>query len=100
MIAKHAVRYLKGIVNYGLKYEVNKKINLESYVDSYWEGSSIDKKSTLGCCFTMGSGMISWFSRKKSCVALSTAEGKYVIACSASCEAVWLRKLLSDLVDL
>ena len=44
--------------------------------------------------------MISWFSRKKSCVALSTAKAEYVTACSTSCEAVWLRKLLSDLFDL
>ena len=44
--------------------------------------------------------MISWFSRKQSCVALSAIEAEYVAACSASCEAVWLRKLLSDLFDL
>ena len=44
--------------------------------------------------------MISWFSRKQSYVALSTAEVEYGIACSASCEAVWLMKLLSDLFDL
>ena len=44
--------------------------------------------------------MISWFSRKQSCVALSTVEVEYVAACSASCEAVWMRKLLSHLFDL
>ena len=44
--------------------------------------------------------MISWFSRKQSCVALSTAEAEYVVACSSSCELVWLRKLLSNLFDL
>ena len=33
-------------------------------------------------------------------MALSTAEAEYVAACSASCEAVWLRKLLFDLFDL
>ena len=38
--------------------------------------------------------------RSQSCVALSTAEAKYVVACSASCEAVWLQKLLSDIFDL
>ena len=37
MVAKHAVRYLKSIVDYGLNYEANKKINLEGYVDSYWK---------------------------------------------------------------
>ena len=100
MVAKHAVRYLKGKVDHGLKYEVNQKINLEGYVDSDWAGSSIDRKSTSGCCFSMGSGVISWFSRKQSCVALSTTEAEYVAACSASCEVVWLWKLLSDIFDL
>ena len=33
-------------------------------------------------------------------MALSTAEAEYVTACSASYEALWLRKLLSDLFDL
>ena len=33
-------------------------------------------------------------------MALSTAEAKYVIACSTSFEVVWLRKLLSNLFDL
>ena len=97
---KPILRYLKGTVDYGLKYKTNQNINLEGYVDSYWVGSSIDRKSTLGCYFSMGSGVISWFSRKQSCVALSTAEAMYVAACSAIFEAVWLRKLLSNLFDL
>ena len=44
--------------------------------------------------------MISWLSKKQSIVALSTAEAKYIVACSASCEAIWLRKLMSGLFDL
>ena len=44
--------------------------------------------------------MISWFSRKQSCVALSTAEVEYVVACSTICEEVWMRKPLSNLFDL
>ena len=44
--------------------------------------------------------MISWFSRKQSCVVLSTAEAAYVTACSTSYEEVWLTKLLSNLFDL
>ena len=31
--AKHILRYLKGTVDYGLKYVVNQNINLEGYVD-------------------------------------------------------------------
>ena len=33
-------------------------------------------------------------------MALSTVEVDYVTACSTSCEAVWLRKILFDLFDL
>ena len=97
---KHVLRYLKGTMDYGLKYDVNQKINLHGYVDSDWEGSAIDRKSNLGCYFSMRSGVISWFSRKQSSVALSIAEAEYVADCSSSCEAIWLRKLLYDLFDL
>ena len=41
---KHIQRYLKGSVDYGLKYQANQKINLEGYVDSHWVGSAIDKE--------------------------------------------------------
>ena len=46
---KHILRYLRGTVDYGLKYEVSQKINLEGYVDSDWAGSAIDRKRTSGC---------------------------------------------------
>ena len=42
--AKHILRYLRGTIDYGLKYDVNQKINLEGYVDSDWVGSAIDRK--------------------------------------------------------
>ena len=98
--AKHILRYLRDTIDYGLKYEVNQKIKLEGYADSYWVGSAINRKSTPWCCFSMGSGVISWFSRKQSCAALSTAEAEYFVDCSASCEVAWLRKLLSNLFYL
>ena len=78
MVAKHAVRYLKGIVSYGLKYEANQNINLEGYVDSDWAGSAINRKSTLRCYFSMRSGVISFFGRMESYMELSTVEEKYV----------------------
>ena len=100
-VAKHAVRYLKGTVEYGLNYDTNKKINLEGYVDSDWAGSAIDRKISLGCSFSMGSGVISWFSRKQSCMELSTVEETYVATCSAIWEVVcFFWKLIFDLIDM
>ena len=34
VVAKHAVRYLKGTVEYGLMYEANQKTNLGGFLDS------------------------------------------------------------------
>ena len=98
--AKHILRYLRSTVDYGLKYEANQNINLKGYVDLDWAICAIDRKSTSGCYFSMGSGVFFGFRRKQSCMELSTAEIEYVTACLASCEVVWWRKLLSDLFDL
>ena len=87
--AKHVQRYLKGTVDYGLKYDANQNINLHSYVDSDWVGSATYRKSTSGCCFSLEYDMISWFNKKQSCVALSTTKEKYVATCLSRCEAMW-----------
>jgi hypothetical protein len=50
-------------------------------------------------CFSLGSTIISWASRKQKSVALSTAEVEYIAACDACMEVVWLRKLVSGLFD-
>ena len=42
---------------------------------------------------------ISQFSRKQKSIALSFVEAKYMATIQASCEALWLRKLLVDLID-
>ena len=47
-------------------------------MDLYCAGSAIDRKSTSRCCFHMRSGVISWFDRMESCMALSTAKEKDV----------------------
>jgi hypothetical protein len=59
----------------------------------------VDRKSTSDCCFTLGSAMVSWCSRKQSSVVLNTAEAEYIALSVAVREAVWLCKLLTDLFD-
>jgi hypothetical protein len=61
----------------------------------------VEKYGALkGCCFCLGSTMTSWQSRKQSNITLSTTEAEYIATCSASCEAIRLRKLLTCLLDL
>jgi hypothetical protein len=98
--AKQVMRYLNGTLDYGLFYTRDHDFRLCGYTDSDWPGSVSDRKSTSRCCFSLGSAMTSWQSRKQSSIALSTAEAEYIAACSASCEAIWLWKLLTGLFDL
>jgi hypothetical protein len=98
--AKHVMRYLKGTIDYGVSYDGDHNFTLSGYTDSDWAGSVADRKNTSGCCFSLGLAMVSWQSRKQSSISLSTVEAEYIVACSASCEAIWLRKLLIDLFDL
>jgi hypothetical protein len=74
-------------------------VELQGYTDSDWEGSAVDRKSTSGCCFSLGSTMITWFNRKQTFVALSSTEAEYMAVSMASCEAIWLHKLLTGLFD-
>jgi hypothetical protein len=95
VVAKHVMRYLKGTLDYGLCYIGDCDFILYGYTDSDWVGSALDRKNTSGYCFSLGSAMTSWQSRKQSNSALSTTEAKHIAACFTSCEAIWLRKLLT-----
>jgi len=86
-------------VHFGLRYVVDGELVLHGFSDSDWVGSANDRRSTSVCCFSLCSGMISWFSRKQTSVALSLEEAEYMAASSASCEAIWLCKLLAELTD-
>ena len=95
--AKHVLRYLAGTVDFGLDYRRSERIRLVGYTDSDWAGSVADRKSTSGCCFSLGSTAVSWFSQKQNSIALSSVEDEYMESNQASCEALWLRKLLVNL---
>jgi hypothetical protein len=77
---KHVLMYLCGTVDYGLAYQRGDGVHLVGYTDLDWAGCVSDRKSTSGCCFRLGSVVVSWFSRKQKSVALSSAEAEYMVA--------------------
>ena len=54
-------------------------------------------KNTSGYCFTFGSGVFSWRSKKQDVIAQSTVEAEYVAAVAAANQAIWLRIIMADL---
>jgi hypothetical protein len=65
VVAKHVMRYLKGILYCSLIYDGDHDFRLSGYTDSDWARSVFDKKINSRCCFSLGSTMISWQSRKQ-----------------------------------
>ena len=85
---KHVLRYLRGTSKYGLWYRQTDEVKLHGFMDADWEGSPTNRKSTSGGVFSIGSTIVSWYSRKQRSVALSLAEAEYMATSQAACEAI------------
>ena len=96
---KRIFRYLRGTSDLTLRYQRQEDGSLVGYSDADWAGDCDDRRSTTGNVFLMAGGAISWLSKKHAIVALSRSEAEYVALSFATQEAVWLRKLLSELGD-
>ncbi|XP_062538227.1 uncharacterized protein LOC134206518 [Armigeres subalbatus] len=75
--AKRVLRYLYTTSNNKLQLGTSNE-GLQMFVDANWAGDSHDRKSNSGVFIMFGGGIISWGSRKQSCVALSSTEAEFV----------------------
>jgi len=95
--ANRIVRYIKGTIDYGLKFCQVKNSILHGYSNSDWASYVDDMRSTLGYCFSFGSAIFSWSSKKQEVITQSTVEAEYIAATAAVNQAIWIRKLMADL---
>ena len=92
------LRYLKGTTEFGIFYKKGVVDDeLATYTDSDYAGDLEDRKRTSGYVFLLSSGAVSWSSRKKPVVSLSTTEAEFIVAASCACQAVWLKRVLGKL---
>jgi len=96
-VGKRIMRYITGTRDCGIMYESTKKKDLIGYTYNYFAGSLDDRKSTSDFLFHLGSGVISWASKKQPIMTLSSVEAEYVAATLATCQAVWLRRIFDGL---
>ena len=95
--AKRIVRYIRGNVNYGIKLTYYSDLKFNGFSGSDWAGSVDDMRSTIGFCFSIGSGIFSWCSRKQEIIAQSIAKNEFATATAAVNHALWFRKILANL---
>jgi hypothetical protein len=92
--AKRVLRYLSGTLRTGIKFGGG-NTELIGYSDADFGG---DKgRSRSGVVFLLNNGPITWMSRKQTVTSTSTCQAEYVAAFEATKQAVWLRRILTDL---
>ncbi|KAK0587736.1 hypothetical protein LWI29_027914 [Acer saccharum] len=94
---KRILRYVVGTIDHGIHYKKFQESILIGYSDSDWGGDADNHKSTSGYVFNVGSGAVSWSSKKQPVVALSTTEAEFIALCVAGCQTLWLRWMLKEL---
>ena len=95
---KRVFRYLHGTQDFELVYRGD-LTRLVGYTDADWAGDVSTRRSTSGYIFNLGSGAISWSSKRQPTVALSSCEAEYMGETQATKEAIWLRRLLGELLE-
>jgi hypothetical protein len=88
--------YLKRTIDLCLFYSDFPAV-MEGYSDASWMTSSSDNKSTSGWIFSLGGGVISWASKKQTCISHSTMKSEFIAIAAAGKKAKWLRNMLFDI---
>lgn len=94
--AKRVLRYLKHTANKCLTYTKSDKKQLLAYSDADWGSEKDNRKSVSGCAIFHNGNLVSWFSKKQSTVALSSAEAEYVAAAMSTSEIVYVKGISNN----
>ncbi|XP_052169207.1 uncharacterized mitochondrial protein AtMg00810-like [Oryza glaberrima] len=94
---KRILRYIKGTVEFGLRFGKYDSMLISAFSDADWAGCSDDRRSTGGFAVFLGPNLISWSARKQATVSRSSIEAEYKALANATAEVTWVRKILDEL---
>jgi hypothetical protein len=89
---------VNGTKDFGIRYSTLEDFRLIGYTDNDCGGSIDDRETTSGYTFHFETCMVSWASMKHPIVTLSSTEAEYVAATSATCQAIWMRRMIKYLL--
>ncbi|GJZ06065.1 zinc finger, CCHC-type containing protein, partial [Tanacetum coccineum] len=79
------------------RHDISFEIVLEGYTDASWISNTKDNSSTRGWVFLLGGGVISWASKKQTCITNLIMKYEFVALAVAVKEAEWLRNLILEI---
>ena len=95
--AKRVLRYLKGTRHYQLKLGGALGPSVDCFADADWAEDKDTRRSTTGSLVKLGDGVVTWKSKRQSCVATSTTEAEYYAMFQGVTDAMYVRNLLREL---
>jgi hypothetical protein len=94
---KRILRYLRGILDFGLLLRRSSTTELRVYTDANWAGYPDTRRSTSCYVVFLGDSLVSWSPKRQPVVSRSSAEAEYRAVANGVAKAVWLRQLLQEL---
>jgi histone deacetylase 1/2 len=97
---KRILRYLQGTIHHGLfikSANMNEPLPLIGFCDADWSSDPDDRRSTSDACVYLGPNLVSWWAKKQTLVARSSAEAEYRSLAQVSAEILWIQSLLKEL---
>ena len=92
---------MRGTTDHAICYQgsagLDKVVDAHVFVDVDWVGDLDHRRSTSGYMFSLFGRAISWMSKKRDVVALSTTKCEYMATTHASKEGVWLQRLCLEI---
>ncbi|XP_050895734.1 secreted RxLR effector protein 161-like [Lathyrus oleraceus] len=95
--AKRIICYLQGTTTFGILYRRGGSHELIGFTDRDYAGSVEDIRSTSRYVFMLSGAAVTWSSRKKPIVTLSTTEAEFITAAGSSCQAIWMKQVLKKI---
>ncbi|GJU64338.1 ribonuclease H-like domain-containing protein [Tanacetum coccineum] len=71
---KRILRYVRGIVDFGLQLYVSATTSLVCYTDVDWAGCPSTRRSTSGYCVFLGDNILSWSDKRQHTISRSSTE--------------------------
>ncbi|PWA51104.1 ribonuclease H-like domain-containing protein [Artemisia annua] len=96
-VGLRVLRYLKQGPGTGIQFNKGKKFSLHAFSDADWAKCLKTRKSVSGYCVYFCNNLVSWKSKKQATISRSSSEAEYRCLASATCEIIWINKILKDL---
>jgi hypothetical protein len=98
---KKILRYVSSTCNWGLWFDWKKRNQalLTGFSDADFAGDVGARKCTTWVIFFLVNSLITWQSMKQKVVVQSSYESEYITAINATCQALWLARVLAEVQD-